>query len=34
MPARGERTGFGFAVADDTGDDQIRIVERRAVRMR
>ncbi len=30
MPARGQRAGLGFAVADDAGDDQIRVVERRA----
>src|SRR5580693_20992 len=34
MPTRGERAGFGFAIADDTGDDQIRIVERRAISVR
>ena len=34
MPARGQRPGFGLAVADDAGDDQIGIVERRAVRVR
>jgi len=27
MPACGERTGLGFAVADDAGDDEIGIVE-------
>ena len=33
MPARGQRTGLGFAVADHARDEQIRIVERRAVRV-
>src|ERR1700730_2663968 len=33
VPARGERAGFRLAVADDTGDDQIRIVERRPIGM-
>ncbi len=33
MPTRRERPGFRFAIADDTGDDKIRIVERRAVGM-
>ena len=27
VPGGGERAGFGFAVADDAGDDQIGIVE-------
>ena len=31
VPAGGARSGFGFAVADDAGDDQIGIVVRRAV---
>ena len=31
MPAGGQRAGFRFAVADDAGDDQIGIVERRAI---
>src|SRR5258708_40130512 len=30
MPASGERTGFGFSVADDTADEEIGIVEGRA----
>ena len=30
LPCRGQWTGFRFAVADHTGDDQIGIVERRA----
>ena len=34
MPACGKRPGFRFAVTDDTGDDQVGIVERRAVRVR
>ncbi len=33
MPASGEWAGFGFAVADDTADEQIGIVEGRAVGM-
>ena len=28
MPGGGQRAGLGFAVADDAGDDQVRIVER------
>ena len=28
MPCGGQRAGLGFAVADDAGDDQVRIVER------
>jgi hypothetical protein len=28
MPCRGQGAGLGFAVADDAGDDQVRIVER------
>ncbi len=31
MPAGGQRTGFRFAVAHDAGDDQVRIVEGRAI---
>ena len=31
VPAGGERAGFRLAVADDAGDDQIRIVEGRAI---
>ena len=34
VPAGRERSGLRFAVADDAGDDQIRIVERGAVRVR
>ena len=34
MPRRRERTGLGFTIAHDTGDDQIGIIERRAKRMR
>ena len=34
MPARGERPGFGFAIADDAGHDQVRVVERGAERVR
>ena len=34
VPARGQRAGFRLAVADDAGDDQIRIVEGRAIGMR
>ena len=30
MPARRERAGLGLAVADDAGDEEIRVVERRA----
>ena len=30
MPARGQRAGLGLAVAHDAGDDQVRVVERRA----
>src|SRR6185437_5883737 len=30
VPARGQRTGLRLAVADDTGDGEIRIVEYRA----
>ena len=33
MPARGERPGLRLAVADDAGDEQVGIVERRAVRV-
>src|SRR5580704_6521722 len=33
VPARGERAGFRLAVADDAGDNQIRIVEGRAICM-
>ena len=31
MPGGRKRTGFGLAVADHDGDDEIRIVERRSV---
>ena len=31
VPARGERAGLRFAVADDGGHDEVGIVERRAV---
>ena len=31
VPTRGERAGLGFAIAHDASDDQIRIVERRAI---
>ena len=34
MPARGQRSSLRFAVADDTGDDQIGVVEGRPIRMR
>ena len=34
MPARRQRSGLRLAVADDAGDDQIGIVEGRAVGMR
>ena len=34
MPARRQRPGFRLAVADDAGDDQIGIVERRAIGVR
>src|SRR4029453_11834267 len=34
MPARGERTGFGLAVADDAGADQVGVVECGSVRVR
>ena len=30
MPAGGQRSGLGLAVADDAGDDQVGVVERRA----
>ena len=33
VPAGGQRPGFRLAVADDAGDDQIRIVEGRAIGM-
>ena len=31
VPTGGKRAGFRLAVADDAGDDQIRIVEGRAI---
>ena len=31
VPARGQRASLGFAVADDTGDNQVRIVERGSI---
>src|SRR5215813_3242594 len=34
VPRGGERPGLGLAVADDARDDEIRIVERRAIGMR
>ena len=34
VPARRERPGFRFAVADDAGDEQIGVVESRAVGVR
>src|SRR5262245_12003760 len=34
MPARRQRSRFRFAVADDAGNDQIRVVERCSVSMR
>jgi hypothetical protein len=33
VPAGGQRAGFGLAVADDAGDDQIRVVEGGAIGM-
>jgi hypothetical protein len=33
VPACGERTGFGFTVADDAGDDQVGVVEGRTERV-
>src|SRR5262249_45664664 len=33
MPARGQWTGLGFAVAYDAGDDQVWVVERGAIGM-
>jgi hypothetical protein len=33
LPRAFERTGLGFAVADDAGDDEVRVVERRAERV-
>ena len=34
VPAGGERAGFRFAIADDAGDEQVGIVERRAESVR
>ena len=34
VPARGERAGLGFAIADDTSDEQVGIVQRRAESVR
>ena len=34
VPARGQRPGFRFAVAHDAADQQVRIVENRAVGVR
>ena len=34
MPARGQRPRLRLTVADDAGDDQVRVVERRTKRMR
>ena len=34
VPARRQRSGFRLAVADDAGDDQIGVVERRAIGVR
>src|SRR5215510_4444618 len=34
MPARRQRSSFRLAVADDAGDDEIRVVERRSVGVR
>ena len=33
VPTGGERTGFGFSVANDATDDQIRVVEGGAIGM-
>ena len=33
MPTRGEWTSLGFTIAHDTGDNQVRIVECRAIGM-
>jgi len=33
VPARRQRSGLGLAVADDAGDEQVRVVECRAVRV-
>ena len=34
MPARRQRPGLGLAVADDAGDDEVRVVEGRAIGVR
>jgi hypothetical protein len=34
MPAGRQRAGLGFAVADDAGNDQVRVVERCPVSVR
>ena len=34
VPAGGERTGLRFAIADDTGNEQLGIVKGRAERVR
>src|SRR5262245_34818516 len=33
MPTRSQRTGFGFAIADDRRDDDIGIIKRGSVRV-
>src|SRR5438105_800828 len=33
VPGRGQRTGFSLAIADDAGDQQVRVVERGAIRV-
>ena len=30
MPGRGQRSGFGLTIADDAGNDELRIVEHRS----
>ena len=34
VPAGSQSAGFGFAIADDASDDQVRIVESRAIGVR
>ena len=34
MPTGGERSSFRFAIADDSGNNQIGVIEGRSVRMR
>jgi len=34
MPARCERAGLGLTVSDHAGDEEVRVVERGAVRVR